>query len=111
MPNRLTRVPGSPPPSLNNFGPVVGLADLAMKCLFSTPASGSLETTWVTPATLWTSYLASVALIVLAVLCATQLSVDLGTWAVVLIAVASSVLAVGCAAIAAVGTLQRILPG
>jgi ABC-type proline/glycine betaine transport system permease subunit len=110
MPNRLTRVPESPPPSLKKFAWVVGLADLAMKCFFSTPASGTLETTWVTPASLWTSYLAALALIVLAVLCATELSVDLGIWAVVLIALACSVLAVACAAIAAAGTLQRILP-
>jgi hypothetical protein len=88
---------------------VVRLADLAMKCLFSTPASGTLETTWVTPASLGTSYLAAVGLIVFAVLCATELSVDLGTWAVVLIVVVSSILAVACAAIAAAGTLQRLL--
>jgi hypothetical protein len=110
MPNRLTRVPESPPPSLGNFPWLVGLADLAMKCFFSTPESGTLESTWVTPATLWTSYLAAVGLIVCAVLCATDLSVDLGTWAVVLIAIACSILAVACAAIAAAGTLQRILP-
>jgi|GEM_PF-1603768 len=110
MPNRLTRVPDCPPPSLKNFGWVLAPADLAMKCFFSTPASGTLESTWVTPATLWTSYLAAFALILFAVLCATELSADLGTWPVVLIAVASSVLAVACAAIAAVGTLQRVLP-
>jgi hypothetical protein len=109
MPNRLTRVPESSPPSLNNFPWVVGLADLAMKCFFSTPASGTLENTWVTPATLWTSYLAAVGLIVIAVLCATELSVVLASWIVVLIAVASSVLAIACAAIAAAGTLQRML--
>jgi hypothetical protein len=109
MPNRLTRVPESPAPSLSHFRWLVALADLAMKCFFSTPASGTLESTWVTPATLWTSYLAAVGLIVIAVLCATELSVDLATWVVVLIAAASGVLAVACAAIAAIGTLQRIL--
>jgi hypothetical protein len=108
MPNRLTRVPESPPPSLNSFRWLVTLADLAMKCFFSTPASGTLETTWVTPATLWTSYLAAVGLIVIAVLSASALSADLATWVVVLIAAAASVLAVACAAIAAVGTVQRI---
>ncbi|MFZ0995143.1 MAG: hypothetical protein WAO09_04075 [Candidatus Dormiibacterota bacterium] len=110
MPNRLTRVPASPPPPLTDFGGVVWLADLAMKYFFSTPASGTLETTWVTPATLLTSYLAGVCLIVFAVLCATELAADFGTLAVVLMAVASSVLAVACLAIAAAGTLQRILP-
>jgi hypothetical protein len=110
MPNRLTRVPESLPPSLNSFAWVVRLADLAMRCFFSTPASGTLETTWVTPASLFTSYLAALGVIALAVLCATELSADLGIWAVVLIALASSVLAIGCAAIAAAGTLQRILP-
>jgi len=110
MPNRLTRVPESPPPSLNKVRWLVRLADLAMKGFFSTPESGTLETTWVTPATLWTAYLAAVGLIVITVLCATVLSGDVGTWVVVLIGVASGVLAVACAAIAAIGTLQRILP-
>jgi len=109
MPNRLTRVPESPPPSLDNFRWLVTVADLAMKCFFSTPASGTLETTWVTPASLWTSYLAAVGLIVIAVLCASALSADLATWVVVLIAAAGSVLAAACAAITAVGTVQRVL--
>jgi hypothetical protein len=109
MPNRLTRVPESPPPPLSNFRWLVGLADLAMKCFLSTPASGTLENTWVTPATLWASYLAAVGLIAIAVLAATELAVDVATWVVVLIAVACGVLAIACAAIAAIGTLQRIL--
>ncbi|MGA8207753.1 MAG: hypothetical protein WB867_06995 [Candidatus Dormiibacterota bacterium] len=80
-----------------------------MKCFFSTPVSGTLQNTWVTPATLGTSYLAAIGLIAIAVLCATDLSVDLGSWLVVLIAVACGILAVACAAIAGVGTLQRTL--
>lgn len=109
MPNPLTRVPESPPPLLNNFRWLLWLADLAMKCFFSTPVSGTLQNTWVTPATLGTSYLAAIGLIAIAVLCATDLSVDLGSWLVVLIAVACGILAVACAAIAGVGTLQRTL--
>jgi hypothetical protein len=54
MANRLTRVPDSPVPELP--GPVrliLPLADLFMLAMISRPATGSLRTTWVTPATLY----------------------------------------------------------
>jgi hypothetical protein len=52
MPNRLTRVPDRPVPPLPSLGrALLPLADAVMILLLSRPASGSLRTTWVTPAT------------------------------------------------------------
>jgi hypothetical protein len=54
MANRLTRVPDGPVPELP--GPVrliLPLADLFMLAMISRPSTGSLRTTWVTPATLY----------------------------------------------------------
>jgi len=53
MPNRWTRVPNRPVPPLPQLGRLLlPLADLFMILLLSRPQSGSLRTTWVTPATL-----------------------------------------------------------
>jgi hypothetical protein len=53
MANRLTRVPDQPVPSVPRWvRPAVPLADLFMLVMLSRPRSGSLRTTWVTPATL-----------------------------------------------------------
>jgi hypothetical protein len=62
MPNRLTRVPESPPPPLDNFRWLVKVADLAMELFYSTPTPtpGTLRTTWGTPATLGISYVAAI---------------------------------------------------
>ena len=52
MPNRFTRVPERPVPPLPWLGRMVlPLADLFMILMASRPRSGSLRTTWVTPAT------------------------------------------------------------
>lgn len=111
MPNRLTRVPESPPPPLNNFTWLVRVADSAMKCFFSTPESGTLRTTWVTPATLWISYAAAIGWIVIALLGAFHYSVSIPPWVDLPIVGISSLLAISCAAIACTGTLQRIHSG
>lgn len=68
MPNRLTRTPSGPVP--RPPGPVrllVPLADLFMIAMVSRPATGSLSTTWVTPATRWLS-IAAVLIALLAVI-------------------------------------------
>jgi hypothetical protein len=111
MPNGLTRVPESPPPPLDDFTRIVRVADLAMKLFYSTPKSGTLRTTWVTPATLWFSYLAAVGCIVIAFLCASQYLIALALWEVLLAIVICGVLALSCSAIACTGTLQRIYSG
>lgn len=53
MSNRFTRVPAHPVPPLRVAGAVSApLADAFMALMLSRPRSGSLRTTWVTPATL-----------------------------------------------------------
>jgi hypothetical protein len=111
MPNGLTRVPKSPPPPLEDFTWIVRVADLAMKLFYSTPKSGTLRTTWVTLATLWCSYLATIGCIVIAILCAVQFRNTVALWVVLLTIVICGVLALSCAAIACAGTLQRIFSG
>ena len=108
MPNGLTRVPQSPPPPLDRFTWIVRTADLAMRLFYSTPRSGTLRTTWVTPATLWFAYLAAIGCVVIGVLCASQHLIALALWAAVLTIVILGVLALACTAIACTGTLQRI---
>jgi hypothetical protein len=109
MPNRLTRIPESPPPTWNNFRWLVSLADFAMRIFFSTSESGSLSTTWVTPATLWISYLAAIGGVVVAVLCAVHYAQTLALWVALIIIVISCAFAIFCTAIACTGTLQRII--
>ena len=52
MPNLFTRVPERPVPSLKGLGLLIVAADAFMVAMISRPATGSLRTTWVTPATL-----------------------------------------------------------
>jgi hypothetical protein len=111
MPNGLTRVPESPPPPLDSLTWIVRVADLAMRLFYSTPRSGTLRTTWVTPATLWFSYLAAIECIVIGILFASQDLIALAIWAVLLTSVSLGVLALACAAIALTGTLQRVYSG
>jgi hypothetical protein len=62
MPNRFTAVPEEPVPKLGFLGSVLlPLADSFMKLMFSKPASGTLRTTWVTPATLWLTLVSGIA--------------------------------------------------
>ncbi len=108
VPNRLTRVPELPPPSLEGFGWLVSLADMGMKLFYSTPKSGTLGNTWVTPATLLISALATLGSLALVLICALQYTTTLASWAVVLIILACCTLAVVCAAITCTGALQRL---
>lgn len=78
---------------------------------FSTPESGTLRTTWVTPATLWISYPAAIGWIVIALLAAFHYSVSIPPWVDLPIVGISSLLGISCAAIAGTGTLQRIHSG
>jgi len=53
VPNRFTRVPEEPVPSLPaGLWPLIAVADAFMWVLASRPATGSLRHTWVTPGTL-----------------------------------------------------------
>ena len=54
MPNRLTYVPSQPVPAPGRLASAaLPLADGFMRLMLSHPASGTLRSTWVTPATLW----------------------------------------------------------
>jgi hypothetical protein len=104
MPNRLTRVPPRPVPSLPAAARVLlPIADAFMLLMLSRPATGSLRVTWVTPATLWMC-----ALLAVGGVCGGVVAFVVGggvAWVVagfVLLA-----LAVGGAAVAVVGALQR----
>jgi hypothetical protein len=108
MPNPLTRVPVGPPPSARGRPWVVRLADLGMRCFLSTPESGSLESTWVTPATLWSSCLVVVGAIAVVILSAIYYKAAWPLWVVAVIWLICCALGILCAAIAAVGLLQRV---
>jgi hypothetical protein len=107
MPNRFTRVPEGPVPALPLAGrALLPLADAFMLAMLSRPASGSLRTTWVTPATL---ALCLGVLVVGAPLGAVSLATGLGDahWLRVAAGLVIILLAAGSAAVAAVGVLQR----
>ncbi len=107
MANRFTRVPAGPvPPLPRAFGWLVWPADAFMLLMLSRPASGSLRATWVTPATFW------LCLFVMALgmpvgLVAVAGGVGDRRWLRVAAGVVIIMEAVGSAAVAAVGALQR----
>ena len=104
MPNRLTEVPTRPVPALPAaVRLLVPIADAFMLVMLSRPRTGSLRNTWVTPATLWMC----VALAVVGA-AAGALAIVAGSGVGWLVAGAVAiVLAVGGAAVATVGAVQR----
>ena len=107
MPNRLTRVPERPVPPLPWLGRMLlPLADLFMILLVSRPQSGSLRTTWVTPATLVLCMATAVGGVLLDVVVLHIGGGDRGPAALIGGAVVG-VLVVGSAYVAAIGLAQR----
>ena len=107
MPNRFTRVPDRPVPPLPWLGRMVlPLADLFMILMASRPRSGSLRTTWVTPATIDLCMVAVVAGVLLDVLI---LRVGVGGRSVPALigAAVVAVLVVGSACVVVIGIAQR----
>ena len=107
MPNRFTRVPERPVPPLPWLGRMVlPLTDLFMILMASRPRSGSLRTTWVTPATIGLCMVTVVGGVVLDVLI---LRVGVGDRSVAAFVGAAvvAVLVVGSACVAAIGIVQR----
>ena len=107
VPNRFTRVPDRPVPPLPWLGRMVlPLADLFMILMASRPRSGSLRTTWVTPATIVLCIVAVVAGVLLDVLI---LRVGVGARSVPALigAAVVAVLIVGSACVAVIGIAQR----
>jgi hypothetical protein len=67
MSNRLTRVPEAPVPALPAVVRLlIPAADLFLLIMISRPATGSLRTTWVTPATLQLGFAVGAVSLVLA---------------------------------------------
>ncbi|HEY2353796.1 MAG TPA: hypothetical protein VGH79_02710 [Gaiellaceae bacterium] len=103
-PNVLTRVPPEPVPELPAWGAaVIPAADLFMVLLLSRPETGSLRSTWVTPATLVlgaTTGLASIACLVLVI-------ADLSGLLRVVAALGLAFFAAGSLCLAVVGLAQR----
>ena len=107
MPNRLTRTPDRPVPPLPPVGRVLlPLADLVMILLASRPRSGSLATTWVTPATMGLCVVTTLGCILLAALLLHDAGGEhvLARQGALLLLGA---LALGSACIAGVGVAQR----
>jgi hypothetical protein len=102
MPNQLTRVPERPVPPLPGWtGVLLPLADRFLVLLVSRPPTGTLRTTWVTPAT---EQLCTVLALVAGAL-GGYLVWSRGAGA--LVGLALLAFAVGCAAVALVGLAQR----
>ena len=107
MPNRFIRVPERPVPPLPWLGRMVlPLADLFMLLMASRPRSGSLRTTWVTPATVGLCIVTVVGGVLLDVL---MLQVGVGERSVPAFigAAVVAVLVVGSACVAVIGIVQR----
>ena len=97
-----TRVPERPVPPLPGWArALLPAADLFMVVLFSRPPTGTLRTTWVTPATLQLG----AVLAVIGVLSGAFLIWAGGTGA--LLGAALVVFGLGCASVALVGVAQR----
>jgi hypothetical protein len=107
MPNRFTRVPDGPVPDLPGaLRLVIPVADLFMLAMISRPSTGSLRTTWVTPATLQLSLVLTAAGLAIAIVLAAS-----GTARVLPLLVLVVVLilfAAGTGAVAIVGIGQRV---
>ena len=104
MPNRFTRVPERPVPAIPRPGQLLlPVADLFMIVLVSRPKSGSLRTTWVTPATL---ALCAATAVVGVVLDAAVLSGGMSAQSLIGGA-ALAVLVVGSTCVATIGLMQR----
>jgi hypothetical protein len=108
VPNRLTRVPDAPVPELPAaVRMILPLADGFMLAMASRPATGSLRTTWVTPATLQLSAAAAVVGLGMG---AFALHLFSGAGGVLLLVggVLLVALGVGSGAVAVVGIAQRL---
>jgi len=107
MPNRFTRVPERPVPPLPWLGRMVlPLADLFMILMASRPRSGSLRTTWVTPATVGLCLVTVVGGVLLDVLIL-RVGVGARSAPAFIGAAVVAVLVVGSACVAVIGIAQR----
>ena len=107
MSNRLTRVPEDPVPPLPALVQLlIPPADLFMRAMISRPVTGSLRTTWVTPATLQLGLLVGVISLGLAGLAFYRGFTGAGLQAFVG-GTLLFLVALGAGSVAIVGTAQR----
>lgn len=107
VPNRFTRVPDRPVPALPWLGRLLlPIADLFMILMVSRPRSGSLRSTWVTPATLVLCVATAVGGVLLDVV-VLRVGIGDGGPPAVIGGALVAVLVVGSACVAAIGLLQR----
>lgn len=107
MPNAFTRVPDAPVPQPSGFGKaVIPVADAFMVAMFSRPRSGTLRTTWVTPATYWMTLATFLGAVVIAGLLLSGIVGQITTMSIVGVVICLF-FAVGAGAVAVVGNCQR----
>lgn len=109
MPNRLTRVPEERVPRLPKaVGPVVAIADAFMVSMVSRPPSGTLRTTWVTPAT--TALCAVVVILGIPLgIVGIDFGIEGGRPLLMVGSLVEILVALGCGAVLAVAVAQRTL--
>jgi hypothetical protein len=108
VPNRLTRVPDAPVPELPAaVRLILPLADAFMLMMVSRPVTGSLRTTWVTPATLQLSAAAAVISVALGTF-VLYLSTGAGGLPLLVGGVLLVALGLGSGSVAIVGIAQRL---
>ena len=107
MANVFTAVPPEAPPPLSGAArSVLPLADLFMIAMWSRPATGSLDKTWVTPATLALAA-ACVAAVVVVLVALVAGAVHWPSAVGAIVAIACTALGVGAASVVTVGLDQR----
>ena len=107
MANVFTAVPPQAPPPLSGAArSVLPLADLFMVAMWSRPSTGSLDKTWVTPATLALAA-ACVAGVVIVLVALVAGAVHWPSAVGAIVAIACTALGVGAASVVTVGVDQR----
>jgi ABC-type proline/glycine betaine transport system permease subunit len=109
VPNAFTRVPDAPVPPPGRLASVVlPVADFFMLAMFSKPPSGTLRTTWVTPATYWMTLATFLGAFVIGALLVSGVLGSLTSLSVVGVVICL-LFAVGAGSVAIVGAEQRRL--
>src|SRR5271166_6506431 len=107
MSNRLTHVPDGEPPNLPSvLQPVVFIADAFMFLMASRPRTGSLQHTWVTPATKWLCFVVAVGGVVSGIWAISAGASGSVVWT--LVGAAVFTVSIGCAAVWCVAVAQSL---
>jgi hypothetical protein len=107
MPNRFTAVPTEPVPAPGHVAAALApIADIFMIAMLSRPPSGTLRTTWVTPATLWLAVASGIAALAAGVLLVAAVAGGAAN-ALLIGAVACGVFAIGAGSVVVISVDQR----